>query len=88
MLELIIGLLGAGVVLVIYRKLFGVYIDHKQEELEEKSKKIQSEIEAIKKENERIEKEANEEIKELEYEKDKDVSNDDIIDFFNNRKRK
>lgn len=88
MIELIIGIFGAGVFLVIYNLLFKKRVDIKQEELEEKSKEIEKKVNDYKKANEKLKEEEEEKVKEIQDEKNKDVTSDDIINFFNGRNSK
>lgn len=88
MVELIIGIFGAGLSLVIYNLLFKKRVDIKQEELEEKSKEIEKKVNDYKKANEKLKEEEEEKVKEIQDEKNKDVTSDDIINFFNERNSK
>lgn len=87
MIELIVGLLGAGTFLVVYNKFLKGYVTIKQKETEKKSKEINDKVENLEKDKEKIKEEANREIKEIKDEQNKDPSSSDLVDFFDKRNK-
>lgn len=90
MLENTLGLLGvvfasAGCYFI-YNKLLGGYVDSKQVKHEEKVKKIEQDVARLDQQNKDIDKQTEKEVKEIENEQNKNLTGDDLANWYNRRK--
>lgn len=87
-MEVLISVIGGILALFIYRRVSQKNTENAQKRLHSRVKEIKKEDSELRKKEESISKRESEKVKEIEDEQNKNVTSDDLVDFFRNRKGK
>lgn len=87
-MEAIIAVIGAVIGLFIYRAFGQKNVERGQEKLENRVKEIRKEDDKLHEEERATKSREADKVKEIENEQNRDVTVDELVDFFNNRKGK
>lgn len=87
-MEILISVIGGILALFIYRRVSQSNVENGQKKLENRVKEIEKKKSELRKKEESISKRESEKVKEIEDEQNKNVTGDDLVDFFRNRKGK